>query len=120
MLPLNPRDLKRLMKRFGVNIEEVRDVKTVTLSLSDKDIIIRNPQVIVMNVQGQKIYQIVATSEEIVESKEAEVEEVNFSEEDVSFIMEQTGVSREVAINALREAGGDIAKAIMLLTEKKS
>jgi NACalpha-BTF3-like transcription factor len=33
--------------------------------------------------------------------------------------MEQTGASREEAIEALRKAGGDIPQAILMLTEKR-
>jgi len=107
------------MKRFGVNVEELSGVKSVTLSLEDKDIIIKNPQVIVMKFQGQKIYQVMGASEEVVKVSEEVVEEVSFSEDDISFVMEQTGASREEAIKALKESGGDIAKAIMLLSKGK-
>jgi len=120
VLPLSPRELRRLMKRFGVNVEEVKGVKSVTLTFEDKEVVIREPQIIVMNVQGQKIYQIVATSEEVIEGTKEIAEKVSFSEDDINFVIEQTGVSRDEAIKALREAGGDIAKAILLLTERKS
>ena len=39
-----------------------------------------------------------------------------FSEEDVDLVAQQTGVGREKARNALVEAKGDLARAILLLT----
>ena len=121
MLPFNPRELRRMLRRMGVRVEELSNVKSVSIVLDDYEIIIRNPQVSVMTIQGQKVYQIVGGQEEKVEvSPESElVEEVTFSEDDVKFVMEQSGVSREVAVKALKEANGDIAKAILLITEGK-
>ncbi len=118
MFPMNPRELRRLLKRMGIKAEELRGVKSVSIVTEDKEIILRGPVVTVMEIQGQKVYQIVGGEEEVVEAAES-VEAVSFSEEDINFVVEQTGVSREEAIRALREAGGDIAKAIMLLTEGK-
>ncbi len=39
-----------------------------------------------------------------------------FSEEDIDLVAKQTGTNREMARNALIEAKGDIARAILLLT----
>ncbi len=117
MFPMNPRDLRRMMKRMGIDVEEVKGVKSVTISTEGKDIILREPQVTVMSVQGKKIYQIISTiPEEVVEANEEEVAEVNFTEDDISFVMSQAGVDREKAVEALKKAEGDIAKAILLLT----
>ncbi|MCD6323677.1 MAG: nascent polypeptide-associated complex protein [Desulfurococcales archaeon] len=117
MFSMNPRDLKRMMKRMGIDVQELSGVKSVTITAEGKEIILRNPQVTVMKVQGTKIYQVVATlPEEVVEESSEEVREVSFSEEDISFVMEQAGVSREKAVEALEKAGGDIAQAILLLT----
>ena len=99
MLPLNPRELRRLMRRMGINVEELKDVKSVSILL-----------------KGQKMYQVVSQSEEVIERAEEVVEVAEFSEEDIKFVMEQAGVGREEAVRALKEAGGDIAKAILLLT----
>ncbi len=115
---MNPRDLKRMMKRMGIDVQEISGVKSVTITAGGKEIILRNPQVTVMKVQGTKIYQVVATSPEEVIEEQEEVKEVKFSEEDISFVMEQAGVTREKAVEALQKAGGDIAQAILLLTSE--
>ncbi|HDJ50663.1 MAG TPA: nascent polypeptide-associated complex protein [Thermoprotei archaeon] len=112
----NPRELKRMMKRMGIDVKELSNVKSVIIELEGKEIVLSSPQVTIMKIQGQKVYQIIARSERVVDTEEMMVEETAFSDEDVAFVMEQTGVSREKAIIALKEAGGDIAKAILKLT----
>jgi len=44
---------------------------------------------------------------------------VEVSEEDARFIAEYTGVSIEEAKQALKESGGDIAKAIEIIQQRK-
>ncbi|MFP3307362.1 MAG: ubiquitin, partial [Thermocladium sp.] len=39
--------------------------------------------------------------------------------DDVRLIMDQTGVTRDEAIKALRESNGDLAEAILKLQSKK-
>jgi nascent polypeptide-associated complex subunit alpha len=41
-----------------------------------------------------------------------------FSDEDVMLVSQQAGVSKEAAIQALTDAKGDLAKAILSLTTK--
>ena len=119
MLPTNPRELKRRMKQLGIDVEELKDVKSITIEFSDKELIIRDPQVVVMKIQNQKIYYVSGGAEE-VSSKEVSIEPIpKISEDDIRFVMEQTGASREEALKALTEAGGDIPRAILILTEKK-
>ena len=121
MLPFNPRELRRMLRRMGIRVEEFSNVRSVSIVFDDKEIIIRQPQVSVMTVQGQKIYQIVGGQEESVDlsAESGVIEEVTFSDDDIKFVMEQAGVDKELAVRALKEAGGDIAKAILLITEGK-
>jgi len=121
LYPINPREMKKMMKKLGIDVEELSDVLSVTIELKDKELVIKNPQVTVMKFQGQKIYQVVGSAEEVL-TKEAVIEEKSsrYTEEDVRFVMEQTGVSRERALEALERSGGDIAQAILLLSEGRS
>ena len=50
MLPFNPRELRRMLRRMGIRVEELSNVKSVSIVLGDHEIIIRNPQVSVMTV----------------------------------------------------------------------
>ncbi len=120
MIPLSPRELKRTLKRLGINVEELNDVSAVILETKDSEIIIEEPQVVVFTSQGQKVYQIIGRSERVVDKKEfTEISQVGFSEDDVNFVVSQGNVDREVAIQVLKEAGGDIAKALMIIEERR-
>ena len=109
MMGMNPRQMKKLMKQLGIKMEELEGVKEVVLKLEGKEIVLRNPVVTVMVVQGEKTYQIVPGSEEVREV-------IEIPEEDIELVMEQAGVDRETAIKALKETKGDIAEAILKLS----
>ncbi|RLE93989.1 MAG: NagC family transcriptional regulator [Thermoprotei archaeon] len=119
MRPLSPREFRRLAKRLGIKVEELKDVEKVSIVLSDKVIEIINPSVSVMTVSGNTIYQVVGGEIKEVE-REKPVEEIEISEEDIQLVAEQAGVSLEEAKMALMETKGDLAKAIMLLTSRKA
>ena len=51
-----------------------------------------------------------------VNSEDGEVESSMFTEEDVRLVSQQSGVDEEKAFNALQEANGDLARAILQLT----
>lgn len=112
MKRINPREAKRMMQKMGMNMEELSGVLKVTISLRGKDLVIPDPQVTVMRVSGETIYQIMG--EAIEEKVEAQVK-IEISEEDAQLVSAQTGVSIEVAKKALESANGDLAQAIMLL-----
>ncbi len=107
---MNPRQMKRLMRQMGIKMEELESVSEVVIKMEGKEIVIRDPSVAVMVVKGEKTYQIVPGSEEVREV-------LSIPEEDVELVMEQAGVDRETALKALRETKGDIAEAIIRLTE---
>jgi nascent polypeptide-associated complex subunit alpha len=120
VLPVNLRELRRMLKRYGVEVEELQGVKGVTISAEDFDIVIRDPQVAILNLGQQKVVQIVCSSLERVRREAREAPGPAVAEEDVEFVVEQTGVSREEAAKAIAEAGGDVARAIMILQERRS
>jgi nascent polypeptide-associated complex subunit alpha len=58
MLPkISPRKMKRMMKQIGMEIEELK-AEEVVIKLSDKEVVIQNPDVKVLSAKGQKIYQV--------------------------------------------------------------
>ncbi|MCC6062793.1 MAG: NagC family transcriptional regulator [Desulfurococcales archaeon] len=117
MIPFN-RDLERQLRRLGVKISNIDNVKTVLIEAGDKEIVLEDPQVMVMEFRGQKIYQIISGKEKII-SLTAHQETKTYTDEDIEFIMSQTGLSREKAKELLEKAGGDIAKALMIYEEEK-
>jgi nascent polypeptide-associated complex subunit alpha len=111
---ISPRDTKRMMQRMGLNMEAMSDVEQVIIKTSSKEITIDEPEVAVLEMQGQKIFQVTGgkMSEKATERK------VTMPEEDVRLVADQTGKSLEEARKALEESGGDLAKAILLLQSK--
>ncbi len=108
MLPgmggMNPRQMQRLMQQMGIKNEEIKAARVIIEKEGEK-IILEDPQVMLVEMQGQRSYQI--SGRERAESV--------ISPEDVKMVAEQTGASEADAKKALEESGGDIAEAIMKL-----
>jgi nascent polypeptide-associated complex subunit alpha len=116
---MNPREQRRMMQRMGMNMDSVPEVQQVIIRTPTKDIVIDEPEVAILQVQGQKMYQVIggnvseqAPSPRAIAGTPAKPA---FSEEDVQLVADQTGKSLEKAKEALEECGGDLAKAILLL-----
>jgi len=103
---LDPKKMQAVMKQMGIAQEEI-DANRVIIETDDKNIIINNPSVTKINMQGQESFQI---SGDV--SEEAEGDK---SEEDIKMIVEKTGCSEEEAKKALDEAEGDLAEALISL-----
>lgn len=111
---ISPREAKRMMQRMGLSMDAVPDVEQVIIKTSSKEIIIEEPEVAVIDIQGQKMFQVTGgkMTEKAVERRLA------IPEEDVRLVADQTGKSLEEARKALEECKGDLAKAILLLQSK--
>ena len=105
-----------MMQRMGMSMDSIPEVNQVIVKTANKDIIIDEPEVAMLNMQGQKIYQVIGgrVSEKtvVVEKKLA------IPDEDIQLVAGQTGKSVEEAKKALEESGGDLAKAILLLQSR--
>jgi nascent polypeptide-associated complex subunit alpha len=115
-----PRDIRRAMKRLGMEVEEVKAERVEILLDDGGRLVIDEPQaVMVIRARGQAPMIYVVGEARRVEPGEAGGGEAapEISEEDVALVAEQAGVSPEEARRALEEAGGDIAEAILRLTE---
>ncbi len=108
---VSPREAKRMMQRMGLSMNTILDVEQVIIKTSSKEITIEEPEVAIMEVQGQKIFQVAGGK--IIEK--AVQHRLRIPEEDVRLVADQTGRSLEEARNALEECEGDLAKAILLL-----
>jgi len=115
MRRVSPREAKRMMQRMGLSMDEMPDVQQVVFRTSTKEIIIEDPAVAVMEMRGQKIFQV--TGEKIVEK--AIEKKVTIPEEDVQLVATQAKVSVEEARAALEQTKGDLAQAILLLSQTK-
>ncbi|MFH1588082.1 MAG: nascent polypeptide-associated complex protein [Candidatus Diapherotrites archaeon] len=101
---MNPENMKRVMKQMGIKTEEIPAKKAV-FELEGKNLVIENPQITAMTVQGQKTYTVMGNTVE--EAKELEI-----PKEDIEMVSSTAGVSAEKAEKALKESSGDLAKAI--------
>lgn len=117
MRRLSPRDLRRLAERMGLSVEELEDVREVTIRTGDKLLVFESPRVSILRIKDEVIYQVVGVPVERRVGEERE--ELEIPEEDVQLVAQQAGVSEEEARKALVEAGGDLAKAILLLQSRR-
>ncbi len=115
MKRMNPREARRMMQKMGLNMGAMPDVEEVIFKTSSKEIIVENPEVAVMEMQGQKIFQV--TGERIVEKVVEKA--VKIPEEDVQLVATQARVSPEQARAALEQTKGDLAQAILLLSQTR-
>ena len=111
---MNPREARRMMQRMGMNMGGLDDVEEVIIRTSKKEITIDQPQVSVIEMQGQKIFQIVGGKID-ERAPQSQGSQFSVSEEDIMLVADQTGKSVEEAKKALEECEGDLAKAILLL-----
>ena len=95
-----------------MDLEEMPGVIKVTISMKGKNLVIPDPQITIMRMSGQTIYQVVG---EAIEEKPETETKAPVSDEDAQLVSAQTGASLEVARKALESSNGDLAQAIMML-----
>jgi len=112
MIPgVDPRQLKQMMRQMGMSQDEL-DAKQVVIKTADKVYVFDNPQVTKIKMKGNETFQLGGSYRiEDVEVK------VNISSDDVAMVADQTSVSKDEARVALEKAKGDIAQAIVDLSE---
>ena len=107
MLPggMNPKAMQRMMAQMGIKNEEI-DAERVVIETKTKNIVIENPSVTAIVMQGKKTYTVAGEERE---------EERNANREDIEMVAKQANVSEEKATAALKKNDGDIAAAILEL-----
>jgi len=112
MIPkLNSRELAKAMQRMGIQQQDI-EATEVIIKCPDKDIVITNPGVAKVNMMGQETWQITGTAHE-----QARETAPDIKEEDIQTVMQQTGKSHDEALKAIKEAKGDLAQAILTLSQ---
>lgn len=119
---MSPKKMKGMLKNMGIDIDELEGVKEVIIRMADKEIVIENATVAVMDAHGVRSYQISGDSSERQLSETGDViekePEVVIPDSDIELVMVQTGADAEMAKAALIESRGDLAAAIMKLGTK--
>jgi nascent polypeptide-associated complex subunit alpha len=109
MMPgIDPKKMQALMKQMGISQQEI-PAERVIIETSENNIIINNPSVLKINMQGQTNFQI---SGDISEKEKIE----DNTDEDIKTIIEKTNCSEKKAIEAYKKANGDLAEAILDLS----
>ena len=104
---IDPKKMQAMMKQMGIAQEEIDASKVIIEKTDNTRLIIENPSVIKIKMQGQESFQI---SGEIMES-----DSKTFAE-DLRQIIEKTGCSEEEAKESL-EKTGDLAESILDLSK---
>ena len=112
MLPgMNAGQMAGMMRKMGISQVEL-PVKKVIFEMENSKLVIEDPSVIRIKMQGQESYQITGEAAE-----ETLDEEIGFSQSDIEMVMAQSGCDEEKAKEILEECEGDLAEAIMRLKE---
>ena len=106
---LNPKKLQALMKQMGIAQQSI-PAKRVIIEKNNGNIIIENPSVLKINMQGQTNFQV---SGDISETEKDT--EQNQTQEDIKTIMEKVGCLEQEAKLAYEKANGDLTEAILSL-----
>ncbi|MFT4326029.1 MAG: nascent polypeptide-associated complex protein [Candidatus Woesearchaeota archaeon] len=110
MIPgMNSRQAQQMMRKMGIQQVEL-DAIEVRIKLADKELVFSQPEVSKVNMMGQETFQIVGTPEEVALS-------VSVSEDDIQTVVDQTGVDFDTAKEAIESCDGDLAQAILKLSE---
>src|SRR5438874_8383239 len=111
---INPREANRMMQRMGMQVQQLDEITKVIMETPTKRIVIDNPEVAIVTVQGQTVYQVGGgTAREEGPGGES-------APEDEKLVASQAEVSVEEAAKALQQSGGDLAQAIIILKQKKT
>jgi nascent polypeptide-associated complex subunit alpha len=112
MMPgnINHKKMKQMMKQLGMQVEQIDDVQKIVITTPKGSYIFDSAEVSAMTMQGQTTFQVIGTPR-FEESAPV------IPEDDVKMVAEQAGVSLDKARDALIRSRGDIADAILSLTQ---
>ena len=106
---LNPKKMQAVMKQMGMSQEDISASKVIIEKIDGNNLVIENPSVTKIKMQGQESFQITGNASE--QSQKAEI-----SEEDIKTVIEKTSCTKEQAKQAL-EKTNDLAGAILELSQ---
>jgi nascent polypeptide-associated complex subunit alpha len=102
--------MKAMMKKLGMNVEQIEDVQSIVIKTPKGDYIFDSAEVSAMTMQGVTTYQIQGQPRFVETAPE-------IPKEDVTMVATQANVSKEKARETLVATKGDIAEAIMKLAQ---
>ncbi len=131
---MDPRQMASMMRQFGIKNDEIKTKRVIIEKSDGKKIIVEPANVLAIDMQGDKSFQVSGPFREIsggaeveessneeaqteeeapVEEEPSEEESGAITEEDIAMVSEQGKVSSSKAKELLEETNGDIAEAII-------
>jgi len=104
---INPSQMQGMMKKMGISQEEISANRVIIEKKDGNKIIIDDPSVMRIKMQGQTSFQISGEEKEIAEK---------YSQEDIETVIEKTNCTKKKAIETLEKTNGDLAEAILELS----
>ena len=116
---MDERAMKAAMKKLGMQQQPI-DAEEVVIKLqgSATEIVLAHPAVTKVTMMGQETFQVVGEYSE--RPSQSRQQPQLFNEEDVRTVIGQTGAPEAEAKAALAKVNGDLAAAILLLSEKNA
>lgn len=118
---MDKRSMEAAMRKLGVQQREV-DAEEVVIRLKggSTEIVVSNPSVIKVTMMGQENFQVSGEySERTQQVSSPQLQQPMFNDEDVKTVIGQTGCSDAEAKAALAKVNGDLAAAILFISEKR-
>lgn len=112
MKGVNQRQMQQAMKKMGIKQSNINDVQEVIIRTSKEEIVITSAEVVCVDMQGSKSYQI-SGIEETRPLGSSTVATRSFPNEDIDLVMSQTSCDRAKAVAALEACDGQPAEAII-------
>jgi len=127
---LNEKSMRMMMRRMGMSTTPVEGVVEVVIRRERDEIVLRQPEVTEVVVQGVRTYQVVGTPETRPRTPSGEATggptpapapapPPGPPEEDIRLVMEQAQVDRAQAVEALKAANGEPAEAILRILSRR-
>jgi nascent polypeptide-associated complex subunit alpha len=109
---IDPRMMKQAMKRMGIKQDEL-EATQVIIKLKDKMLVFDSPEITKIDMSGNVSFQLAGEYEEKSLDNKVEI-----NDDDIKTVMDQTGSDYDEAKEAIEETNGDLAEAILKLSEK--
>ncbi|MCL2032458.1 MAG: nascent polypeptide-associated complex protein [Methanomassiliicoccaceae archaeon] len=113
MRGVNPRQMQQAMKKMGIKQTTIDNATEVIIRTTDKEIVLTNVEVVLVDMQGSRSYQISGDEEIRKPGSTGPAAAPSFPAVDIELVMSQTGCDKERAVKALEDANGQPAEAIL-------
>jgi nascent polypeptide-associated complex subunit alpha len=105
--------MQQTMKKMGIKQTSINNVTEVIIRTTDKEIVLTNAEVVCVDMQGGRSYQVSGDEEIRAPGSAGPAVAASFPAGDIELVMSQTGCSKERAVKALEETNGQPAEAIL-------